>query len=122
MGEASAGVDVVFSQEELLIEGGESNERHVVEGVELLLAVLAVGTLGTVAMPVGRGRERRTRRTPHIVGGDDTQTLVVKLVVALQIKTRVTLTFQVEPPEFSLSVDDRTPRRGVRVAQRAKNA
>ena len=111
-----AGRDAVFTQEELLIEGGEAYERDVVDRFELLLAVRGVGTVGTLTVPVRRGRERRLAARPRVVGVEYVAALVVETLVGAEVETRVAFAGELEPPEPTLAINDRAARAVITVS------
>ncbi len=57
----------VLAKKQLLIKGRKSYERDVVKFFQLVFAVLAVGALGAVTVPVGDGGKDATGRGPDVV-------------------------------------------------------
>ena len=116
--EVASSVDVELVQEPLLFEVGEVREGHVVASIELGVAVIVKGTVTTLAVPIGFGRECATKASPLVVCVEQFATLREECVVRGEVESGMSIATQLEPPHLSLAIDHRDACERITVAQR----
>ena len=117
-----SGIDAVVVKDELLFHVGVANQRDIIEGLKFAAAVRCVRALWTFAMPIRLRWEGATILFPFIMRTQQIESLVVRLVVCRQIESWEVLIGEIEPPDPSMTVNERGTTFSVTVALRLQHS